>query len=115
MNKKGYFDPFKVGIFFVVLLLLCWIIIMVGIVWSQFGEECKQIEFDKLISVDGRYDKDTGLLAGGSVREKTLLFEEGLVITLNSYSKVSGELRIGNYYYVMKCEDNGGTIWYKLK
>jgi len=117
MNKKGdSFDFILLYIYIVIALMVSgFIILLIGMGWSELGIECKTRSSSELLSVDGRYDEDTGLFAGGSVREKTLLFKNGLVVTLKSYQNLEGELVIGDYYKITKCENNGGRIWYKLE
>ena len=97
----------------ILLLIGLILILFIGlpmIVWSSLEKECYKPQQLKLVSVNGMHDENTGLFTGGTVNQKTLLFDNGLVITKSSGSLQDLEIRIGKFYKVKKCINNGGLF-----
>lgn len=63
----------------------------------------------KLKSVGGIEDIDSGLFSGGTVYKKDLLFENGLILTLDRY-EIESPLILGEVYTYSKCRREGGFI-----
>ena len=107
MNKKGQFWIFPVFMIFIMVLFG-------GIVlWAESGVDCNYHSSSKLTSVNGVKDTDTGFLAGGTVRERNLMFENGLMAPLKS-KDFNIELQVGKEYRIKKCTNNGGRLWYEI-
>ena len=105
------------GIMLLLMLIGLFLLMIIGIpmmIWGSLEKECYEPRILKLTSVNGIEDIDTGLFSGGTVKEKTLLFDNGLIITKSSYYFDSLELRIGKTYQVKKCISNDDSLNYEI-
>ena len=101
----------------ILIIILVFLAMVIGIpmaIWSSLEKECYKPKQLKLVSVNGMHDENTGLFSGGTVNQKTLLFDNGLLITESGSYFRNIELRIGKYYPVKKCVSNGGLFNYKI-
>ncbi len=96
------------------MLLLMFILGVPMAIWASLEKECYKSQSLKLVSVNGMHDGNTGLFSGGTVNQKTLLFDNGLVITKSSMNLQNLEIRIGKYYKVRRCFNNRGSFKYKI-
>jgi len=104
-------DIFKY-VFFCLLALLVFLIVW-GIgdsVYTSYASECTE-EMHVLKGVDGMTDVNDGLLSSGDVSRTSLLFEDGLIITVG---RRINNLQLGKLMVVERCEYNG-EIDYRLK
>lgn len=95
------------------LFLLFYIEVSV-LIHGNLGVECRFQSASTLKAVNSIEDIDTGLFSSGTIREKTLLFENGLVATFKSHQLRGVELVIGRKYGIERCTNNGGEIWYEI-
>ncbi len=65
-----------------------------------------------LKSVNGLTDKDTGFLSSGSTSTTTLLFEDGLLFTLNY--RINKPLHLGKTTTYQECISPKGKISYRI-
>lgn len=97
-------------------LLIVMAIIFLGIgLYGEFGQECNFRSNSILSSVNSIEDIDTGLFSSGTINEKTLLFEDGLVASFKLHQLKGIELMLGSWYRIDKCSNNGGRVWYKIE
>jgi hypothetical protein len=101
-NKKGQHDAFT-GI--VSLLFIMGMCAIFTIVFPMKLEktDCSNMSNLTLIQINGMKDMDTGLLAGGTTKQKNLLFNNGLSVTLED-DKISRELYLNGSYDLGKCK-----------
>ncbi len=96
------------------ILIVGALILTIGIVHSESGEECNFRGASILRSVNSIEDINNGLFSSGTINEKTLLFEDGLVASFKKWQLRGVELVIGNRYGIVRCINNGGKIWYEI-
>ncbi len=115
IKEEGYYNYNPYGSMWIPFAFL--FLMMGGLIvfalWSMSGVECDYHSTSKLILVNGIKDVDTGFFAGGTVREKNLLFENGLIANLED-TGMNIELMIGKEYRIEKCINNGKKLWYEV-
>ena len=115
-NKKARIETLIIiPVIFIFLMGLTFIGFMFYELWSMGGERCDYYDTLKIKSINGMRDENTGILSGGTVNQKDILFDNGLLLTFQSWELKNIELKLGEDYRIQKCENNGRDISYKLK
>ena len=96
-------------IFFWVIPSLNWDRGIFSFLYNEKQESCETINNLTLKSVSGIEDIDKGLLSGGTIYRKVLLFENGLIIDLKE-SEIKSRLILGNNYNYTECKIIDGGI-----
>ena len=100
---------FMTCLFIVFMILIGW-----GVKLELTLEKCDSDTL-KLVSVNGIRDKDTGFGAGGTTKQKNLLFDNGLIFTIKDFKLGDTELILGRNYLVKRCIYESGRIDKNIK
>ena len=71
---------------------------------NEMTTECEDYELI-LKSINGMKDQDSGFFSGGTIKQKNLLFDDGLLLTFDDYDLEGVDLYIGGKYYIEKCNE----------
>ena len=110
MNSKGSIG----GLISFLIALLFVSSLAISIYSSESGRECNFRSASVLKSVNSIEDINNGLFSSGTINEKTLLFEDGLVASFETWQLRESELVLGRKYGIERCTNNGGKIWYEI-